>query len=282
MATAARVTDQVQPAAAATAATRAPAAQPASAPATQWHESYEIILKEMADEAQISAFVHSRSHEYFSNRSNRYELPITLFSVLAGFGNFLSSHFEDQQQAIIVSVGILSVFTAVLSQQARKLKLNELSEAHRISSISWGKFYNGIRIQLMRRRSDRMAISEYIRNITDEYQRLLETSPLAPKVIRGRIKRKRKRLRQTGMSIPFWLNNMHPTEVWELDGNDNHHHRPMRGVTITGTGSGDSADASAEAADVVVEVMDEESSSTADISLSSNSSLFGSRRTTMV
>tara|TARA_Y100000310_G_C20702593_1_gene831333 strand:- start:11101 stop:11760 length:660 start_codon:yes stop_codon:yes gene_type:complete len=182
----------------------------------QWHESYEIILKELADEAQISAFVHSRSHELFSMRSNRYELPITIFSAVAGFGNFLSSHFKDQQEAIIVCVGVLSVFTAILSQQARKLKLNELSESHRIASISWGKFYNDIRIQLMRQRSEREAIHEYIRNITNEYQRLIEITPLAPKSIRQRIKRKRKKFQKKGMSIPFLFNSMHPTEVWDL------------------------------------------------------------------
>ena len=88
-----------------------------------------------------------KSHEEFSNRSS-YQLPIIILSVMCGSGNFVSTSFPENQDTIILGVGVLSIITSIISSIAQYLKLAEKSEAHRIAYVSWEKFYNNIRFQL--------------------------------------------------------------------------------------------------------------------------------------
>ena len=61
---------------------------------------------------------------------------------MCGSGNFVSTSFPDNQDMIILGVGVLSIFTSIISSVAQYLKLAEKSEAHRIAFVSWEKFYN--------------------------------------------------------------------------------------------------------------------------------------------
>ena len=49
----------------------------------QWHYSFEKILSELADEAQINAFLHKKSYEMFSYRNIKYQLPVIVLSALS-------------------------------------------------------------------------------------------------------------------------------------------------------------------------------------------------------
>ena len=50
------------------------------------------------------------------------------------------------------------------------LKIAELNEGHRVSSLSWGKFYRTIKTELTRHPLDRMAPLEMIKISRDEYK----------------------------------------------------------------------------------------------------------------
>ena len=45
-----------------------------------WHESNELFFKSLGDEAQLQALCHMKSHEEFSVRSMKYQLPIIILS----------------------------------------------------------------------------------------------------------------------------------------------------------------------------------------------------------
>ena len=145
-----------------------------------WHKSNEIFFKSLGDEAQLQALCHMKSHEEFSNRSRKYQLPIIILSVMCGSGNFVSTSFPDNQDTIILGVGLVSIVTSIISSIAQYLKLAEKSEAHRIAFVSWEKFYNNIRFQLSKRREEREELINYMSSVTNEYQRLQEISPLLP------------------------------------------------------------------------------------------------------
>lgn len=186
---------------------------------TVWHESNEVFFKQLGDESQLQAICHMNSHEYYSTRSRHYQLPIIILSVICGSGNFVSTSFPDNQDTIILGVGVLSIITSIISSVAQYLKLAEKSEAHRIASVSWEKFYNNIRFQLSKRREDREDIKNYILSTTSEYQRLQEISPLLPNEIVNKFRSKARKV-VSHMNVPVALRDIKPTSWWNDDKNN--------------------------------------------------------------
>ena len=184
-----------------------------------WHRSNEVFFKQLGDESQLQAICHMNSHEYFSTRSRHYQLPIIILSVICGSGNFVSTSFPENQDTIILGVGVLSIITSIISSVAQYLKLAEKSEAHRIASVSWEKFYNNIRFQLSKRKEERDEIQNYILSTTSEYQRLQEISPLLPKEIVSKF-RSRSRKVVSHMNVPVALRDIKPTSWWNDDKNN--------------------------------------------------------------
>ena len=50
---------------------------------------------------------------------------IIILSVMCGSGNFVSTSFPDNQDTIILGVGVLSIITSIISSIAQYLKLAE-------------------------------------------------------------------------------------------------------------------------------------------------------------
>ena len=57
------------------------------------------------------------------------------------------------------------------------LKISELNEAHRVSSIAWDKFARNIRIELAKHPDERIDAKIFIKVCRQEFDRLMETSP---------------------------------------------------------------------------------------------------------
>tara|TARA_Y100000389_G_scaffold204338_1_gene256321 strand:+ start:933 stop:1664 length:732 start_codon:yes stop_codon:yes gene_type:complete len=186
----------------------------------EWHKSNEVFFKSLGDEAQLQALCHMKSHEEFSKRSRHYQLPIIILSVICGSGNFVSTSFPDNQDNIILGVGVLSIITSIVSSIAQYLKLAEKSEAHRIAYVSWEKFYNNIRFQLSKRREEREELTNYMSSVTNEYQRLQEISPLLPDNISKTILWNKKKIIKQGMNVPVSLRSIQPTSWWDDKNND--------------------------------------------------------------
>ena len=182
---------------------------------TDWHRTHEYLLRQLGDEAQLLSNMHMKAHEYYSARNRKYQLPVIIFSVISGSGNFISTNFddEDDQKHMILAIGALSIVTSIISSVSQFLKLSEYSEAHRTASLHWQKYYTNLRFTLLQRRKDRSMLPAYINDIYAEYQRLREISPVIPKIIRSKLKKKRRKLGK--MSIPTSVGGLRRTEVWD-------------------------------------------------------------------
>lgn len=187
-------------------------------PLMEWDESVEQILSELGDEAQINAFLHKKSHEYYNTQNIKYQLPIIVFSALSGTGNFISANFPAYSEIIILSVGGLSIFTSIISSVAQFLKVSQLGESHRISYLSWEKFHSNIKFQLSKRRASRENLKDFLSLIVPEYQRLKEISASIPKHICDEVKRNKKNLKN--MQIPYMLNGFHPVVPFKEEEKD--------------------------------------------------------------
>jgi hypothetical protein len=178
-----------------------------------WDESVEKILSELGDEAQINAYLHKKSHDYYTIQNMKYQLPIIIFSAISGTGNFISTNFPDYSQIIILSVGGVSILTSIISSVAQFLKVSQLSESHRISYLSWEKFHSTIKFELNKRRRKRESLRDFLSVVIPEYQRLKEISATIPKHICEQIKRSKKTLKE--MQVPYMLNGFHPVKPFK-------------------------------------------------------------------
>lgn len=180
-----------------------------------WDDSHELLIKSLAEQAQVSAVLHRRAHEHFENRNLRYQLPIIILSVLSGSANFISSSFPDIQKHIVLGVGGLSIFTSIVSSISQYLKLAESSEGHRISSYAWDKLYSRLNIHLGMRREDRDLPMDFINVAQTDFIRLVEMSPDVPPAISHAVKSRHKRTLTT-LNAPVSLSGFKPVSIYGL------------------------------------------------------------------
>ena len=185
-----------------------------------WHDSIVNLFEELADEAQLRSTLHMKQHIYYRTRNQWFTLPIVVLSVLSGSGNFISEGFNNVvvKKYLILGIGVVSIFTSVISAVSHHLKLAELSEANRISSLSWGKFYSRLKFKLSLQRQDRDGCQEFMNSIFAEYERLYEISPILINSFVKKIKQKlKKRNFDNGFILPFYMNGFHHLQsyVWE-------------------------------------------------------------------
>lgn len=159
-----------------------------------WHESHELVLVELSEEAQINAYLHKRAYEHFSRRNVQFQMPIIILSVLSGSANFISSSskFADYQPFIVLGVGGVSILTSIISSVSQFLKLGEYAEGHRIAYSSWEKYYARLNIQLKLKRENRDPANDFTSTAQAEYLRLKEMSPGVPTHISENVRRKNK------------------------------------------------------------------------------------------
>ena len=80
-------------------------------------------------------------------------------------------------------VGSLNILAGIITTIQQFLKITQLNEAHRVSSISWDKFYRNIKIELTKHPLERIDVKHMLKMSKEEFDRLMETSPSIPENI---------------------------------------------------------------------------------------------------
>jgi hypothetical protein len=100
-------------------------------------------------------------------------------STITGTISFAQSSFTPSQQFYIqFGVGTINIFLGILSTISQYLKINEFTESHKISSISWDKYSRNIRIELAKPPEERMDAASFIKLCRNEFDRMMESSPI--------------------------------------------------------------------------------------------------------
>lgn len=143
-----------------------------------WSDQHENILIEWADKAMCYRWLHSSSHLNYSFKNRWFTIPVIIMSTLTGTANFALERIPDDYKPLYsIFVGSFNIFAGILTTIQQFLKITELSEAHRVSSIGWDKFYRNIKLELAKSRSERMSAFEMLTITKEEFDRLMETSP---------------------------------------------------------------------------------------------------------
>ena len=150
----------------------------------EWTTGHEKILIDWADKAMCYRWLHARSHQKFSKVNTYFTIPVIIMSTLTGTANFAQDRVpEDYRGYYSMGVGFINILAGIITTIQQFLKISELNEAHRVSAIHWDKFYRKIKIELSKPTDERQNIIDFLKICTEEFDRLMETSPIIQKSI---------------------------------------------------------------------------------------------------
>jgi hypothetical protein len=150
----------------------------------EWSPDHENILIEWADKAMCYRWLHSKSNAMYNSLNAFYTIPVIVISTLTGTANFAQERVPTAYQNIFVmAVGGFNILAGIISTIQQFLKITQLNEAHRVSSIAWDKFYRNIKIELAKHPVERIDPKQMLKMSKEEFDRLMETSPSIPESI---------------------------------------------------------------------------------------------------
>jgi hypothetical protein len=147
----------------------------------KWSYDYEMIFVDWADKAMCYRWLHYRSHGMYCRKNAWFTIPVIIISTVTGTANFAQDTVSANYKSIfLMCVGGLNILAGIISTIHQFLKITQLKEAHRVSSISWDKFYRNLKIELAKHPNERMEITQLLKVSKDEYDRLMDASPDIP------------------------------------------------------------------------------------------------------
>ena len=143
-----------------------------------WEVHHETIFIDWADKASCYSWLHNKSYLKYHMKRNMFTIPVIIMSTLTGTANFALERIPVEYQDICsVAIGSVNILAGIITTVAQFLKLNELTESHRVASIAWDKFHRSIRLELIKAPEERADVTYFMKNARDEFDRLMETSP---------------------------------------------------------------------------------------------------------
>jgi len=146
-----------------------------------WNNEHEKILVEWADKAMCYRWLHGKSHNWYAWRNAYYTIPVIIISTLTGTANFAQSKVPVEYQDYFgMAVGGFNLLGGIVTTIQQFLKITQLNEAHRVSTISWDKFNRNIKLELTKHPDERLPVKQMLKSCKEEFDRLTETSPIIP------------------------------------------------------------------------------------------------------
>lgn len=151
-----------------------------------WTKDHEKILVDWGDKAMCYRWLHAKSHNIFNKVNAMFTIPVIIMSTLTGTANFAQERVPLEYRGYYsMGVGLVNIIAGIITTIQQFLKISELNEAHRVSSISWDKFYRKIRVELAKPPQERQMVHDFLKACTEEFDRLMETSPNIDKNVIG-------------------------------------------------------------------------------------------------
>jgi hypothetical protein len=145
-----------------------------------WNDSLETLVAEEAEKCGGLSWLHGECEKYFSLRTNCIALPVIILSTVNGFLSGSSQTIFSNAQASSIGLGVLSLFTGVISTIGSYFAWAKRTEAHRISAIQYQKIAKFLTIELSLPKKERVAAKDILKITREQIERLMEISPAVP------------------------------------------------------------------------------------------------------
>ena len=156
----------------------------------EWSYDNEEMLAEWCDIAQCYKWLYGQTHTYYSRLHAWFTIPCIIFSTISGTASFAQTSLPlfFQIYAPMV-IGTINIFIGIISTIQQYLKVSELKESHRMSSVTWDKFSRNISIELAKAPHERIAAGPFLKYSRQEFDRLMEANQIIPSHILNRFNR---------------------------------------------------------------------------------------------
>lgn len=150
-------------------------------PIIKWTPQHETILVEWADKATCYKWLHEKAHREFARKNRWFTIPVIIMSTFTGTANFAQDRIPPEYiNAATMGIGTINLVAGIITTIQQFLKISEMCESHRVSSIAWGKFNRNLKIELSKSPIERTQVTQLIKTSKEEYDRLIETSHPVP------------------------------------------------------------------------------------------------------
>lgn len=153
-----------------------------------WTKELETLIADWADKAACYRWMHEKTSVIFAGRDRYFNIPVIVLSGVTAGANFaLGSIFEpdDVQNKKWAQLGLggASLVTGIIQTMMNFYRYAQLSEAHRVAGVSWGKFNRLLCIEMNLHPDERMEAFNFLKMFRTELDRLIEQSPSIPEQV---------------------------------------------------------------------------------------------------
>jgi hypothetical protein len=153
-----------------------------------WTKELETLIADWADKAACYRWMHEKTSVIFGGRDRYFNIPVIILSGVTAGANFaLGSIFDpdDVQNKKWAQLGLggASLVTGIIQTMMNFYRYAQLSEAHRVAGVSWGKFNRLLCIEMNLHPDERMEAFNFLKMFRTELDRLIEQSPSIPEQV---------------------------------------------------------------------------------------------------
>ena len=197
----------------------------------EWNEQQELILKKWAEIASCYQWMHDRAYRVYREKNIRFALPVIIISTVTGTANFAQQSFpEEWKHYFIMGIGTLNLLAGLITTISQFLRINELQEGYRVAEVGFSKLSRNIEVILdLPIKYRNVHGDSFLESCKQEYDRLIEQSPIIPKniVLVFNKKFKKKKFAKPNLISISEISIFHEepnTEVKLTDEEKEHHH----------------------------------------------------------
>ena len=137
-----------------------------------WKEEHEKIMIEWADKAMCYSWLHSKSYNLYKILDMWFTVPVIIISMITGTAIFQDRIPMNYSDYYVMVIGTFNILVGIITTIKQFLKISELNEGHRVSSIAWDKYYRNIRVELAKNPDERLPVEHFLKSAKEEFDRL--------------------------------------------------------------------------------------------------------------
>jgi len=148
-----------------------------------WNPALEKLIAQEAERCSGLSWLHSKCEVHYSNKTNWIALPVIILSTVTGFLSGSSEMLFKNRTASSIGIGVVSLFTGVLSTVGSYFAWARRTEGHKISAIQYQKISRFLTIELSLPKKERIQAKDILKITREQIERLMEISPPVPEFI---------------------------------------------------------------------------------------------------
>jgi len=148
-----------------------------------WDDELENLIKDECEICYSYYLLHNLAYIRYSQFNTYISLPVMILSTVTGATSMGSSVLFNNSNMASIGIGLIIILLNSLQAISSYYKFSQLSEGHKIASISFQKVSRYLEIELSLPRKERSTPKVILKILKNEIDRLLETSPIIQNVI---------------------------------------------------------------------------------------------------